>query len=264
MAGTMGMMTQLMQQPSRQPVPMQITVFGTGYVGLVTGACLAEVGNDVVCVDIAADRVAQLNSGEVPFFEPGLLELVERNHTAGRLRFITDEKRAIAHGRIFFITVGTPPSNDGSADLSHVLAVARSLGLHLQGDAVIVSKSTVPVGTADRIKRLIAEELSARSVQIPFLVVSSPEFLKEGDAIKDCMQPDRIIIGTDSPLAVELLKELYHSRDDARRPSTKTLRPSLLSCVRSTVPAGMVTLAAGGRTSCTRTSAVAACAPRSR
>lgn len=209
MAGTMGMMTQPMQQPSRQPVPMQITVFGTGYVGLVTGACLAEVGNDVVCVDIAADRVAKLNSGEVPFFEPGLLELVERNHTAGRLRFITDEKRAIAHGRIFFIAVGTPPSNDGSADLSHVLEVARSIGQHLQGDAVIVSKSTVPVGTADRIKRLIAEELCARSVQIPFLVVSSPEFLKEGDAIKDCMQPDRIIIGTDSPLAVELLKELY-------------------------------------------------------
>lgn len=188
---------------------MQIAVFGTGYVGLVTGACLAEVGNDVVCMDVAADRVARLNRGEVPFFEPGLPELVASNHAAGRLRFITDEKAAVAHGRVLFIAVGTPPADDGSADLSQVFAVARSIGRHLQGDAVIVGKSTVPVGTADRVQAIIAAELRGRGVAISFDVVSNPEFLKEGDAIKDCMRPDRIILGTHSRRAIETLKELY-------------------------------------------------------
>ncbi len=188
---------------------MQVTIFGTGYVGLVTGTCLADVGNDVMCVDIDADKVARLQRGEVPIFEPGLEDLVVANHKAGRLRFTTDAAVAIAHGRILFIAVGTPPDEDGSADLSHVLAVARSIGRHLDRDAVVVNKSTVPVGTADRVAAAIATELDARSVRVAVDVVSNPEFLKEGDAVKDCMRPDRIVIGSSNPAAVEQLKVLY-------------------------------------------------------
>ena len=188
---------------------MQVTIFGTGYVGLVTGTCLAEVGNDVVCVDIDAGKVERLNRGEVPIFEPGLEDLVAANRAAGRLRFTTDAASAIAHGRILFIAVGTPPDEDGSADLSHVLAVARTIGRHLSRHAVVVNKSTVPVGTADKVSAAIAGELAARGVEVPVDVVSNPEFLKEGDAVKDCMRPDRIVIGADSPKAIELLKTLY-------------------------------------------------------
>jgi UDPglucose 6-dehydrogenase len=188
---------------------MQVTIFGTGYVGLVTGTCLAEVGNDVVCVDIDAGKVERLQRGEVPIFEPGLDDLVAANHKAGRLRFTTDAAAAIAHGRIIFIAVGTPPDEDGSADLSHVLSVARTVGRHLAQHAVVVNKSTVPVGTADKVAAAIAAEFAARGVQVPVDVVSNPEFLKEGDAVKDCMRPDRIVIGSDSPKAIELLKTLY-------------------------------------------------------
>ncbi len=188
---------------------MRITIFGTGYVGLVTGTCLAEVGNDVVCVDVDEGKIARLERGEIPIFEPGLEPLVRENHAAGRLRFTTDAAAAIAHGRVIFIAVGTPPDEDGSADLSHVLAVARTIGRTLSGHAVIVDKSTVPVGTADRVRETIAGELAARGVDVPFDVASNPEFLKEGDAVKDCMRPDRIIIGSDSPRAVELLRALY-------------------------------------------------------
>jgi UDPglucose 6-dehydrogenase len=188
---------------------MQVTIFGTGYVGLVTGTCLADVGNDVVCVDIDADKVDRLNRGEVPIFEPGLDDLVAANRAAGRLRFTTDAASAIAHGRVLFIAVGTPPDEDGSADLSHVLSVARSIGRHLAQYAVVVNKSTVPVGTADKVTAAIAAEFAARGVEVPVDVVSNPEFLKEGDAVKDCMRPDRIVVGASSAKAVEQLKTLY-------------------------------------------------------
>ncbi|MFN7550405.1 MAG: UDP-glucose dehydrogenase family protein [Pseudomonadota bacterium] len=188
---------------------MQVTIFGTGYVGLVTGTCLAEVGNDVVCVDIDASKIERLDRGEVPIFEPGLDDLVAANRAAGRLRFTTDAAAAVAHGRIVFIAVGTPPDEDGSADLSHVLAVAHTIGRHLSRHTVVVNKSTVPVGTADKVRDAVAFELTARGVAVPVDVVSNPEFLKEGDAVKDCMRPDRIVIGADSPRAVEMLKTLY-------------------------------------------------------
>ena len=188
---------------------MRITIFGTGYVGLVTGTCLAEVGNDVVCVDVDADKVARLERGEIPIFEPGLEPLVRDNHAAGRLRFTTDAAAAIAHGRIVFIAVGTPPDEDGSADLSHVLAVARTIGEHLRTHAVVVNKSTVPVGTGDRVRATIAETLAGRGIDVPFDVVSNPEFLKEGDAVQDCLRPDRIVIGADSARAIEALRALY-------------------------------------------------------
>jgi UDPglucose 6-dehydrogenase len=188
---------------------MQVTIFGTGYVGLVTGTCLAEVGNDVICVDIDADKVARLNRGEVPIFEPGLDDLIAANRTAGRLRFTTDAPSAVAHGQIIFIAVGTPPDEDGSADLSHVLAVARTIGKHLDRYAVVVNKSTVPVGTADKVKAAVAAELANRRATAAFDVVSNPEFLKEGDAVKDCMRPDRIVVGSDSTMAIDALKTLY-------------------------------------------------------
>ena len=188
---------------------MRITIFGTGYVGLVTGTCLAEVGNDVVCVDTDADKIARLGRGEVPIFEPGLEPLVRDNHAAGRLQFTTDASRAIAHGMVLFIAVGTPPDEDGGADLSHVLDVARTIGRALGQYAVIVNKSTVPVGTADRVREVIAAEIAKRGVDVTFDVVSNPEFLKEGDAVNDCMRPDRIIIGSDSVRAIELLRTLY-------------------------------------------------------
>ena len=188
---------------------MRVAIFGTGYVGLVTGTCLAEVGHDVVCVDIDQAKVEGLNRGVIPIYEPGLAPLVSANHAESRLAFTTDAAAAIAHGQVLFIAVGTPPDEDGSADLQYVLVVARTIGRHLQAPAVVVNKSTVPVGTADTVRAAIAEELAARGVEIAFEVVSNPEFLKEGDAVADCMRPDRIIIGSDSPEAVATLRRLY-------------------------------------------------------
>jgi UDPglucose 6-dehydrogenase len=188
---------------------MHITIFGTGYVGLVTGACLAEVGNDVVCIDVDAAKIARLEAGEIPIFEPGLEEVVAENRATGRLRFTTDAVAAIAHAQMLFIAVGTPPDEDGSADLSHVLAVARTIGRNIRDYSIVVNKSTVPVGTAARVQQAIAAELAERKVDVGFDVVSNPEFLKEGDAVKDCMRPDRIVIGSGSARAIEQLKTLY-------------------------------------------------------
>ena len=188
---------------------MRVCIFGTGYVGLVTGTCLAEVGHDVVCVDIDAAKVEGLNNGVIPIYEPGLTPMVKANHAAGRLRFTTDAAQAIAHGGIVFIAVGTPPDEDGSADLKYVLSVARTIGEHLHKPAVVVDKSTVPVGTADKVRATIAEVLAERGADIAFDVVSNPEFLKEGAAVEDCMRPDRIVLGSDNPAAIEKLKRLY-------------------------------------------------------
>lgn len=188
---------------------MDVTIFGSGYVGLVTGACLAEVGNRVMCVDIDPAKIAVLNDGGLPIFEPGLEDLVQRNRAAKRLTFTTDSAAGVAHGLFQFIAVGTPPDEDGSADLSHVLAVARSIGQHLDGYRIIVDKSTVPVGTADRVSDCIRDTLAERGVQVEFDVVSNPEFLKEGAAIDDFMRPDRIVVGTDNPRTGELLRVLY-------------------------------------------------------
>ncbi len=188
---------------------MQITVIGTGYVGLVSGTCLAEVGNDVLCVDIDAAKIALLESGGIPIFEPGLADMVAKNRAAGRLSFTTDIAAALSHASVVFIAVGTPPGEDGSADLQYVLAAARSIGSHLDGYKVIVDKSTVPVGTADRVRAAIADALARRAVSVDFSVVSNPEFLKEGAAIEDFMRPDRIVVGADDPLAVELMRQLY-------------------------------------------------------
>ncbi|HVI60191.1 MAG TPA: UDP-glucose/GDP-mannose dehydrogenase family protein [Luteimonas sp.] len=188
---------------------MRVAIFGTGYVGLVTGTCLAEVGHDVVCVDIDQAKVDGLDNGIIPIYEPGLEPMVKANHAAGRLRFTTDAAQAIAHGEVVFIAVGTPPDEDGSADLQYVLAVARTIGTHLQRPAVVVDKSTVPVGTADKVRAKIAETLAVRGADVAFDVVSNPEFLKEGAAVEDCMRPDRIVIGADSPRAVEKLRRLY-------------------------------------------------------
>jgi len=188
---------------------MRISIFGTGYVGLVTGACVADVGNDVICVDIDAHKVERLNAGEIPIYEPGLEEIVSANRARKTLRFTTDAASAIAHAQAIFIAVGTPPDEDGSADLTHVLTVARTIGRHLERYAVIVNKSTVPVGTADRVREAIAQEIAASGKNIEFDVVSNPEFLKEGDAVKDCLRPDRIVIGSGSARAIEQMKALY-------------------------------------------------------
>jgi UDPglucose 6-dehydrogenase len=188
---------------------MRVTIFGTGYVGLVTGTCLAEVGNHVVCVDVDKAKVDGLNNGVIPIYEPGLESLVLSNHAEKRIEFTTDAANGIEHGEIIFIAVGTPPDEDGSADLRHVLAVAKTIGQHLNKPAVIVNKSTVPVGTADKVKAAIADQLQQRQADIGFEVVSNPEFLKEGDAVKDCMRPDRIVIGTKSTNALEQMKRLY-------------------------------------------------------
>lgn len=189
---------------------MKVTIFGSGYVGLVSGACLADVGNEVVCVDIDHDKIEMLKRGEVPIYEPGLEQLVHSNQKAGRLSFTSDVSKGVAHGLFQFIAVGTPPDEDGSADLQYVLAVAASIGEHMTGYKVIVDKSTVPVGTADRVRARIGEVLAARTQSaIEFDVVSNPEFLKEGNAIDDFMKPDRIIIGTDNPRTSELLRALY-------------------------------------------------------
>ena len=188
---------------------MRVSIFGTGYVGLVTGACLAEVGHDVVCVDVDAAKIEGLRNGRVPIYEPGLEPMVRASHAAGRLHFTTDAAAAIAHGEIVFIAVGTPPDEDGSADLQYVLAVARTIGRHIDRPLVVVDKSTVPVGTADRVRGAIAAQLEARGVEVAFDVVSNPEFLKEGDAVADCMRPDRIVIGADNPAAVARMRRLY-------------------------------------------------------
>ena len=188
---------------------MRVAIFGTGYVGLVTGTCLAEVGHDVVCVDIDAVKVEGLKQGVIPIYEPGLEPMVRRNHASGRLDFTTDAAQAIAHGEMVFIAVGTPPDEDGSADLQYVLAVARTIGRHITRPTVVVNKSTVPVGTADKVRATIAAELQARGLELAFDVVSNPEFLKEGDAVGDCMRPDRIVIGASSATAIERIKRLY-------------------------------------------------------
>ena len=188
---------------------MKISVFGTGYVGLVTGACLAEVGHDVICMDIDQGKIDQLNNGILPIWEAGLEDIVQRNREDGRLRFTTDADLVVAHGLIQLIAVGTPPDEDGSADLQYVLAVAKTIAERMTEQRIIVDKSTVPVGTADKVKTQIQATLQERGQDIPFAVVSNPEFLKEGAAVSDFMKPDRIIIGTDSPAAEELLRELY-------------------------------------------------------
>jgi len=188
---------------------LKVTVVGTGYVGLVSGTCLAEVGNDVLCLDVDPEKIRVLNEGGIPIFEPGLLEMVRRNVAAGRLRFTTSIEESVAHGSIQFIAVGTPPDEDGSADLQYVTAAARNIGRFMTGYKVVVDKSTVPVGTGAKVGAAIAEELAARGQQIDFSVVSNPEFLKEGAAVEDFMRPDRIVIGAEDERAIELMRALY-------------------------------------------------------
>ncbi|WP_027469063.1 UDP-glucose dehydrogenase family protein [Deefgea rivuli] len=188
---------------------MKVTVIGSGYVGLVTGTCLAEYGNDVLCLDVDAVKIQLLQDGGIPIFEPGLEEMLKRNAAAGRLRFTTDVAEAVAHGTIQFIAVGTPADEDGSADLTYVLAAARNIGRHMNGYKVIVDKSTVPVGTGDKVQAAIRHELAQRGAAISFALVSNPEFLKEGAAIEDFMRPDRIVIGTEDDTAKDLMNSLY-------------------------------------------------------
>lgn len=188
---------------------MKITVVGTGYVGLVSGACLAEVGNDVLCLDLDPNKIKILNDGGIPIYEPGLQEMVNRNHKAGRLAFTTDIEQGVAFGTVQFIAVGTPPAEDGSADLQHVLAAARNIGRHMRDYRVVVDKSTVPVGTADKVRAAIAGELKQRGADIAFSVVSNPEFLKEGAAVEDFMRPERIVVGSDDERATLVMRNLY-------------------------------------------------------
>jgi UDPglucose 6-dehydrogenase len=188
---------------------MKVTVVGTGYVGLVTGACLAEMGNHVVCVDVDERKIRVLKEGGIPIHEPGLKEVVHRNVAAGRLQFTTDIAASVAHGTIQFIGVGTPPDEDGSADLQYVVAAATNIGRHMTDYKVIVDKSTVPVGTADRVREAVRGALAARGLSMDFSVVSNPEFLKEGAAVEDCMRPDRIIVGADDERAILLMRALY-------------------------------------------------------
>ena len=188
---------------------MNVTIIGSGYVGLVTGACLADVGNQVLCLDVDRAKIDALNAGRIPIFEPGLDAIVQRNHGAGRLVFSTDVAASVAHGELQFIAVGTPPGEDGSADLRYVLDAARAIGRAMERYRVVVNKSTVPVGTADQVRAVIAEALAARGRDIPFSVVSNPEFLKEGAAVEDFMRPDRVIIGSEEPRATQLLRLLY-------------------------------------------------------
>src|SRR5918992_6328412 len=183
---------------------MNVTIIGTGYVGLVTGACLADAGNSVFCVDLNEAKIRSLNEGRIPIFEPGLEPIVRRNREAGRLMFSTDIAASVAHGDLQLIAVHTPPGEDGSADLQHVLAAARAIGQHMKAHKVVVTKSTVPVGTADKIKEAIKRETST-----DFSVVSNPEFLKEGAAVEDFMRPQRVIIGAEDARAVTLLRQLY-------------------------------------------------------
>jgi len=188
---------------------MKVTVIGSGYVGLVSGACLSEMGNDVVCVDVDERKIAMLKDGKIPIHEPGLQEMVLRNVTAGRLHFTTDIAASVQHGTMQFIGVGTPPDEDGSADLQYVLAAARNIGRHMTDYKVIVDKSTVPVGTGDKVHEAVRAELAERGVEVGYAVVSNPEFLKEGAAVEDFMRPDRVIVGADDERAVLLMRALY-------------------------------------------------------
>ena len=200
---------------------MKIAVIGTGYVGLVTGTCLAESGNKVICMDIDDGKIGMLNAGKTPIYEPGLEELIDHNTSHGRLSFTTDMKTAVRHGDIIFIAVGTPPGEDGSADLKYVLGVARDIGKYMNGYKVVVNKSTVPVGTGDKVRVAVASRTKHK-----FDVVSNPEFLKEGAAIEDFMKPDRVVIGTENPKAMELMNELY-------APFVRTGKPILIMDIRS-------------------------------
>src|SRR6201986_2185780 len=188
---------------------MRVTIFGSGYVGLVTGACLADAGNHVVCVDVDAGKIERLNRGEIPIHEPGLDALIKRNAEAGRIEFTTDAVKGVEHGLFQLIAVGTPPDEDGSADLRYVLGAARTIGTHLNRYAIVITKSTVPVGTADKVRNELVTTLAKRSANVEFDVVSNPEFLKEGAAIQDFVKPDRVVIGTDNPRTTELMRALY-------------------------------------------------------
>jgi UDPglucose 6-dehydrogenase len=188
---------------------MKISMIGTGYVGLVTGACFADAGNHVLCLDLDAQKIKVLREGGIPIHEPGLLELVRRNVAAGRLAFTTHIEESVGHGSVQFIAVGTPPDEDGSADLQHVIAAARNIGKYMTAEKIVVDKSTVPVGTADMVRDTIADELKSRVASIPFHVVSNPEFLKEGAAVEDFQRPDRIVVGLNSAKAEEVMREIY-------------------------------------------------------
>jgi UDPglucose 6-dehydrogenase len=188
---------------------LKIAIVGTGYVGLVTGACFAEVGNEVLCLDLDEAKIRTLEGGGIPIYEPGLIDVVRRNEAAGRLHFTTDVARAVKFGVVQCIAVGTPPGEDGSADLQHVLEAARNIGRHMSEYRVVVDKSTVPVGTADKVREAIGAELAKRGVKVPFAVVSNPEFLKEGAAVEDFMRPDRVVIGSDDAQAAQIMRTLY-------------------------------------------------------
>ena len=188
---------------------MNVTVVGTGYVGLVTGACLADAGNSVFCLDVDERKIRMLKEGKIPIFEPGLEAIVQRNEQAGRLVFSTDVAASVAHGELQILAVGTPPGEDGSADLQYVLAAARAVGRHMQAYKVVATKSTVPVGTADKVRLAIQNELKDRGAAIGFSVVSNPEFLKEGAAVEDFMRPDRVIVGAEDERAITMLRQLY-------------------------------------------------------
>lgn len=188
---------------------MKVTVFGIGYVGLVQAAVLAEVGHDVICVDVDSAKVENLKNGIIPIYEPGLTPLVKSNYEAGRINFTVDAKVGVEHGSVIFIAVGTPPDEDGSADLKYVLNVASTIAEHMPSHRIVINKSTVPVGTADKVEVTMSQQLSAQNKSLTFNVVSNPEFLKEGSAVNDCMRPDRIILGTDDAIAEKKLRELY-------------------------------------------------------
>jgi UDPglucose 6-dehydrogenase len=205
---------------------MKLCVIGTGYVGLVTGTCFAEMGNDVTCVDIDEGKIEGLKQGKLPIYEPGLQEILDRNAAEGRITFTTDLKSGVDECLLLFIAVGTPEGEDGSADLQHVLAVAQAIGQSMDAFKIVVTKSTVPVGTAEKVRAAIQAELDSRDVELEFDVVSNPEFLKEGNAVQDCLKPDRIVVGTGDVRTAEILKELYS-------PFTRTNHPIIVMDVRS-------------------------------
>lgn len=188
---------------------MKITIYGSGYVGLVTGACLAEVGNDVLCVDVDEEKINGLKNGVIPIYEPGLERMIKTASDYGKINFTTDMKQAVNHAEIQYIAVGTPPDEDGSADLRYVLEVAETIGQHMESKKIVIDKSTVPVGTGDKVNAAIAKTLAKRDIKLPFYVVSNPEFLKEGEALSDFMKPDRIVVGVDDDYAADKMKELY-------------------------------------------------------
>ena len=219
---------------------MRLTVAGTGYVGLVTGICLAEMGNDVICFDLDESKIATLKSGRLTIHEPGLLDLMRRNADASRLHFTTNIEESVAFGQLQFIAVGTPRNEDGSADLQYVTAAARNIATHMTDYKVVINKSTVPVGTVDKVKAAVADELKKRGVDVPFSVVSNPEFLKEGTAVQDFMRPDRIVIGAEDANAIELLRELYapfvrnHDRILVMDPRSAELTKYAANCMLAT------------------------------